>query len=134
MPAQKKVPQTDAIFARLHEVNPEADQADNVLRNLPPRTLVKSFLDYFWVRITERFGWSHHSDDNFEGWVTKRFGRTLYDLFFGRYTGKTWKMPPSEISGDWASQRISQLDLADDVDGRAAAGTVHLVGGQAEDL
>lgn len=32
MPAQKKIRQTDAIFARLHEVNPEADQADNVLR------------------------------------------------------------------------------------------------------
>jgi transposase len=32
VPAQKKVPQTDAIFARLNEVNPEADQAENVLR------------------------------------------------------------------------------------------------------
>ena len=69
-------------------------QAGNVLRNLPRRVLVKSFLDYFWVRFTERVGLSHHSDENFEGWVTKRFGRTLYDLFFGRYTGKAWKMPP----------------------------------------
>jgi len=67
------------------------------------------------VRLTERFGWSHYSDENFEGWVTKRFGRTLYDLFFGRYTAKTWKMAPSQISGDWASQRISQLDLIDAV-------------------
>jgi Rhodopirellula transposase DDE domain len=32
VPAQKKIRQTDAIFARLHEVNPEADEADNVLR------------------------------------------------------------------------------------------------------
>jgi transposase len=32
VPAQKKVPQTDAIFARLSEVNPEADGAENVLR------------------------------------------------------------------------------------------------------
>lgn len=90
-------------------------QAGNVLRNLPPLVLLRSFLDYFWVRFTERVGISHLSDDNFEGWVTKRFGKTLYDLFFGRYTGKTWKMPPEEISGDWASQRISQLDLADAV-------------------
>ena len=89
--------------------------AMNVLRKLPRLTLVRSFTDYFWVRITERFGWSHWSDDNFEGWVTKRFGRTLYDLFFGRYTAKTWKMPPNQISGDWASQRISQLDLIDAV-------------------
>jgi protoporphyrinogen oxidase len=90
-------------------------QAGNVLRNLPPVVLLRSFLDYFWVRFTERVRLSHHSDDNFEGWVTKRFGRTLYDLFFGRYTGKAWKMPPREISGDWASQRISLLSLADTV-------------------
>ncbi|MDQ2759130.1 MAG: hypothetical protein M3Y17_01505 [Actinomycetota bacterium] len=64
-------------------------QAGNVLRNLPRRILVKSFLDYFWVRFTERTGLSHHSEENFEGWVLKRFGRTLYELFCGRYTGKS---------------------------------------------
>lgn len=32
MPAQKKIPQTDAIFAHLSEINPEADRANNVLR------------------------------------------------------------------------------------------------------
>ena len=90
-------------------------QAGNVLRNLPPHVLVKSFRDYFWVRFTELTRLSHHSDDNFEGWVTKRFGRTLYDLFFGRYTGKAWKMAPERISGDWASQRISLLSLGDAV-------------------
>jgi protoporphyrinogen oxidase len=89
--------------------------AKNVLLNLPPLTLLRSFFDYAWVRFTEKVGISHLSDENFEGWVTKRFGRTLYELFFGRYTGKTWKMEPSEISGDWASQRISQLDLIDAV-------------------
>jgi protoporphyrinogen oxidase len=89
--------------------------ASNVLRNLPKRVLVRAFLDYYRVRFTERVGLSHHSDENFEGWVTKRFGRTLYDLFFGRYTGKAWKMAPSQISGDWASQRISLLSLGDTV-------------------
>jgi protoporphyrinogen oxidase len=67
------------------------------------------------VRFTERVGLSHYSDENFEGWVTKRFGRTLYELFFGRYTGKAWKMAPEKISGDWASQRISLLSLGDTV-------------------
>lgn len=87
----------------------------NVLRNLPPHILLKAFLDYFWVRFTERTRLSHHSDETFEGWVTKRFGRTLYKLFFGQYTEKAWKMPASEISGDWASQRISLLNLSDTV-------------------
>jgi protoporphyrinogen oxidase len=89
--------------------------AENVLRQLPPALLAKAFADYGWVRFTERTGLSHWDDANFEGWVTRRFGRTLYDLFFGRYTAKTWKMSPAEISGDWASQRISLLSLSDAV-------------------
>src|SRR5262249_58338324 len=45
VPAQKKIKQTDAIFARLHEMNPEADQADNVLRlSLDAKAAVKSGL------------------------------------------------------------------------------------------
>lgn len=90
-------------------------RAGNVLRNLPPLVLVRAFADYLWVRFTERTGLSRHSDENFEGWVTKRFGRTLYELFFGRYTEKAWKMAPDQISGDWASQRISLLSLGDTV-------------------
>lgn len=90
-------------------------KAGNVVRNLPPRVLLKAFADYIWVRFTERTGLTHYSDDNFEGWVTKRFGKRLYDLFFGQYTAKAWKMPPNEISGDWASQRISLLNLSDTV-------------------
>lgn len=90
-------------------------QTGNVLRNLPRGVLLRAFRDYYRVKVTERLGISHYSDESFDGWVTKRFGRTLYDLFFGRYTEKSWKMPPSEISGDWASQRISQLNLGDAV-------------------
>jgi protoporphyrinogen oxidase len=90
-------------------------QASDVLRNLPPGVLAAAFRDYLWVRFTERTHLSHHSDETFQGWVTKRFGRTMYDLFFGRYTAKTWKMSPAEISGDWASQRISLLSLGDTV-------------------
>jgi hypothetical protein len=42
VPAQKKIRQTDAIFARLHEVNPEADEADNALRlSLDAKAAVK---------------------------------------------------------------------------------------------
>jgi len=47
--------------------------------------------------------------------VTQRFGRTLYELFFGAYTEKAWGMAPSRISADWASQRISQKSLWDAV-------------------
>ncbi len=49
---------------------------------------------------------------NFEEWVSNRFGRRLYDIFFKTYTEKVWGMSCTEISADWAAQRIKGLSLA----------------------
>ncbi len=89
--------------------------AKNVVREMPRGLLLRAFYDYAKVRTQETLGISKHSDDNFEGWVTRRFGKTLYEVFFGQYTEKAWGMPPKEISSDWASQRISLLSLWDTV-------------------
>ncbi len=48
---------------------------------------------------------------SFEQWVTNRFGRRLYEIFFKTYTEKVWGIPCSEIGADWAAQRIKNLDL-----------------------
>ncbi|MGE3932717.1 MAG: NAD(P)/FAD-dependent oxidoreductase [Rhodospirillaceae bacterium] len=50
--------------------------------------------------------------DNFEDWVTDRFGRKLYRTFFKTYTEKVWGIPCTQIGADWASQRIKGLSLA----------------------
>ncbi|MDE0895010.1 MAG: FAD-dependent oxidoreductase [Planctomycetota bacterium] len=81
----------------------------NVLVALPKTIMVKAMLDYMWIRVLQWF--KPIPDTNFENWVIKRFGRTLYEIFFGTYTSKAWKMPCTEISSDWASQRISQANL-----------------------
>ena len=47
----------------------------------------------------------------FEAWVVNRFGRELFEIFFKSYTEKVWGMPTSEISADWAAQRIKGLNL-----------------------
>lgn len=52
-------------------------------------------------------------DISFEDWIVNRFGRTLYNFFFGPYTEKLWGISPKLISTDWASQRISLLNLKD---------------------
>ena len=52
-------------------------------------------------------------DRTFEDWVTARFGRPLYDTFFGPYTHKLWGLAPDRISADWAAERISLLGLGD---------------------
>lgn len=48
---------------------------------------------------------------SFEDWVVSRFGRRLFEIFFKTYTEKVWGMPCSEISADWAAQRIKGLNL-----------------------
>jgi protoporphyrinogen oxidase len=51
-------------------------------------------------------------EQNFEQWVTNRFGHRLYRMFFKSYTEKVWGIPCNEITADWASQRIKGLSLA----------------------
>ena len=89
--------------------------AKNVLTNMPPLLLIRAFLDYFWVRIQDTCKLKKFDDKSFESWVTRRFGKTLYRVFFGQYTEKAWGMPPSQISSNWASQRITLLSLWDTV-------------------
>ena len=51
-------------------------------------------------------------EKTFEQWVVNRFGRRLFGTFFKAYTEKVWGIPCSEISAEWAAQRIKGLSLA----------------------
>jgi protoporphyrinogen oxidase len=50
-------------------------------------------------------------EKSFEEWVSNRFGRRLYRIFFKTYTEKVWGIPCSSIRSDWAAQRIQGLSL-----------------------
>ncbi|MGF1492153.1 MAG: FAD-dependent oxidoreductase [Microcoleaceae cyanobacterium] len=50
--------------------------------------------------------------DNFSEWVTGKFGRRLFEIFFKGYTEKLWGIPCTEISADWAAKRIKGLSLS----------------------
>ena len=49
---------------------------------------------------------------SFADWVSNRFGRRLYRLFFKTYTEKVWGIPGERIGAQWAAQRIKGLSLA----------------------
>lgn len=51
------------------------------------------------------------NESTFEDWVSNRFGKRLFNTFFKTYTEKVWGIPCSEISADWAAQRIKGLSL-----------------------
>ena len=53
----------------------------------------------------------HRDVRTFDQWVTNRFGRRLFEIFFETYTEKVWGIPCTEIGADWAAQRIKNLDL-----------------------
>lgn len=81
------------------------------LVQLPKPVMAVAIWDYFRQAIKNLFVTG--KDDNFEAWVVKRFGWKLYRVFFGVYTQKTWGVPCTQISADWASQRIAQASLWD---------------------
>ena len=78
----------------------------NALRGLGPIEAGRVGLSYLWAQVAP-----HPTENNFEEWVSNRFGRRLFEVFFKTYTEKVWGMPCTEISADWAAQRIKNLDL-----------------------
>lgn len=48
---------------------------------------------------------------SFADWVTNKFGKRLFAIFFKTYTEKVWGMSCDSISADWAAQRIKGLSL-----------------------
>ena len=74
--------------------------------NLGLRTSFLIGLSYLWARAFPR-----KDETSFEDWIVNRFGHRLYSTFFKTYTEKVWGIPCSEISKDWAAQRIRGLSL-----------------------
>ena len=50
-------------------------------------------------------------EQDFEAWVSNRFGRRLFNVFFKTYTEKVWGIPCHQIQAEWAAQRIRGLSL-----------------------
>jgi protoporphyrinogen oxidase len=79
----------------------------NAFLNLGLRESVRVLLSY----IAGQFR-SAKDIHSFEDWVSKRFGKRLFNLFFKAYTEKVWGISCREIQADWAAQRIKSLSLA----------------------
>jgi len=78
----------------------------DVIKKLGPIDLTKALLSYLWAAIKPK-----RREDNFEQWVSNRFGKWLFNQFFKSYTQKVWGVPTSEIRADWAAQRIKNLSF-----------------------
>jgi protoporphyrinogen oxidase len=82
-------------------------KAGNALGGLGPWESVRIILSYLKAHFRPS-----PVEENFEQWVSNRFGRRLYEIFFKTYTEKVWGVPCTEIRAEWAAQRIKGLSLA----------------------
>jgi len=78
----------------------------DVIRKLGPVELARCLASY--LRAAAR---PSKTEDSLEEWVTNRFGRRLFELFFKTYNEKVWGVPASEIRSEWAAQRIKGLSF-----------------------
>ncbi|QJR37765.1 NAD(P)/FAD-dependent oxidoreductase [Gemmatimonas groenlandica] len=67
---------------------------------------VRCVLSYAYARLRPI-----RNPRSFEEWVTNEFGSRLYQIFFKTYTEKVWGMSCTDISADWAAQRIKGVSL-----------------------
>jgi protoporphyrinogen oxidase len=81
-------------------------KAMNALRGLGVTEAVRVVLSYLHAQL-----FPIRDESTFDAWVSNRFGRRLFEIFFKTYTEKVWGMPCSEISATWAAQRIKNLNL-----------------------
>ncbi len=61
---------------------------------------------YAWARLFPK-----RPEEDFATWISNRFGKRLFEVFFKTYTEKVWGIPCSEIQAEWAAQRIKGLSL-----------------------
>lgn len=81
-------------------------EACNTLANLRPWESALILFSYLKALIVP-----HPVEENFEHWVSNRFGRRFCETFFKHYTEKICGLSCQEIQADWAAQRIKGLSL-----------------------
>jgi protoporphyrinogen oxidase len=87
-------------------------KATNAFVNLGPIETLRCLTSYLWARIHPV-----RNPRSLEQWVTNQFGKRLFTIFFKTYTEKVWGIPCSELSADWAAQRIKGLNMVEVVKG-----------------
>lgn len=77
----------------------------NALKGLNIFESLRCICSYFRYKIFPK------KVNSYEDWLTNRFGKRLFEIFFKSYTEKLWGIPCEQISADWAAQRIKNFSL-----------------------
>lgn len=83
----------------------------NALVNMGAIEAGRCVASYGMQSAKNRMGRQEPNELTFEGWVVKRFGRRLFELFFKSYSEKLWGIPCTQLDADFAAQRIKKFSL-----------------------
>jgi protoporphyrinogen oxidase len=78
----------------------------DALKKLGPEETLKVLASYIKTRFSKRT-----NNGSFEDWVTHKFGKRLFEIFFKNYSEKLWGIPCSSLDADFAAQRIKKFSL-----------------------
>jgi protoporphyrinogen oxidase len=95
-------------FNRVTKINIHGTQIDYPIENniwqLPPEKQLE-YLNSIIDSMEQEM-----QDNNFEEWIIKKLGRSIYENYLKPYNEKIWGVPVSEMSIDWL-YKIPKVDL-----------------------
>jgi protoporphyrinogen oxidase len=74
-----------------------------------PMFSLKILSDYLLVKLKNFF--KPLPEKSFYDWGIKQFGKTLYDLCFGNYTERVWKVPARNLSVELAKRKLPRFSI-----------------------
>jgi protoporphyrinogen oxidase len=77
------------------------------LAGLGPAEALCCFASFMRARLAPSY-----PENDFETWISNRFGHRLFETFFKSYTEKVWGIPCREIGAEWGNQRIKGLSIS----------------------
>lgn len=81
-------------------------KATNALQGLGIIEATRCLLSYGYIKL-----FPLKNDFTFESWVTNRFGKRLFEIFFKSYSEKLWGISCKDLDADFAAQRIKKFSL-----------------------
>jgi protoporphyrinogen oxidase len=82
----------------------------NALLGIGPLSALQAAVDYVVMAIKRRI--IEPNLINLEDGYINQFGKTLYKIFFKRYTEKLWGISTKDVSIDWLGQRTRGLNIS----------------------
>ena len=92
-------------------------KAFNALSGLGLFEAARCVISYGWAQVKPP-----KDPASFEGWITSRFGKRLFSIFFKTYTERLWGLPTSELDADFAKQRIKKFSLMEAIKNALSGG------------